>query len=184
MILASSEILLSHGSPFWLQTVRDRSNAFCRRLACIAIDEAHLLWGWQEFRKKYANVGKLRAFFSDVSIMALSATITRNVLEYICESLHLRTPVQLYKQTLDRPNITYMVKEIKEKGFKELDLLVTQIGGISDIPKTMIFVDKIEDGVKMAQYLRSLLPESMRKKGHQIIQTFSSNREASTREFL
>lgn len=62
-----------------------------------------------------------------------------------------------------------MVKEIKEKGFKGLDVLVPQIREISDIPKTMIFVDKIKDGVKMSQYLRSLLPESMRKKGHQII---------------
>ncbi len=63
VILASPEILLSHGSTFWLQTIRDRSNAFCRRLVCIAIDEAHLLWGWREFQKEYANVGRLRAFF-------------------------------------------------------------------------------------------------------------------------
>ena len=62
-----------------------------------------------------------------------------------------------------------MVKEIKQKGFKELDILVPQTERISDIPKTMIFVDKIEDGIKMAQYLRSLLPESQRKKGDQII---------------
>ncbi len=112
-----------------------------------------MLWGWQEFRKKYANVGRLRAFFPDVLIMALSATIMRNILEYICKSLHLRMLVHLYKRTLDWPNITYMVKEIKQKGFKELDVLVSQTEGISDILKTMIFVDKIEDGLKMAQYL-------------------------------
>ncbi len=62
-----------------------------------------------------------------------------------------------------------MVKEIKQKGFKDLDVLVPQTGRISDIPKTMIFVDKIEIGLKMVHYLRSLLPESMRKKGDQII---------------
>ena len=54
-----------------------------------------------------------------------------------------------------------MVKEIKEKDFKELDVLVPQTGGISDIPKTMIFNDKIENRVKMTQYLQSLLLESM-----------------------
>ncbi len=107
--------------------------------------------------------------------MVLSTTITRNVLEYIRESLQLRIPVHLYKRTLDRPNITYMVKEIKQKGFKELDILVLQTRGISDIPKTMIFVDKTEDRLKMVQYLRSLLPKLMRKKGDQIIRTFSSN---------
>ena len=85
--------------------------------------------------------------------MALSAIIMHNVLEYVCKSLYLRMPIHLYKQTLDRPNITYMVKKIKQKGFKELDILVTQIKDILDIPKTMIFVDKIEDGLKMVQYL-------------------------------
>ena len=101
--------------------------------------------------------------------MVLSAIITRNVLEYIYESLHLQMPVHLYKRTLDRPNITSLVKEIKQKGFKELDVLVPQTGGILDIPKTMIFVDKIEDGIKIVYYLQSLLPKSLRKKGDPII---------------
>ena len=96
--------------------------------------------------------------------MTLSATITPNVLEYIRKSLHLQSPVQLYKRTLDRPNITFMIKEIKQRGFKKLEVLVPQVEGISDIPKTMIFVDKIEDGLKIVEYLRSLLPESIRKK--------------------
>ncbi len=82
--------------------------------------------------------------------MALFATFMHNVLEYIRESLYLHMPVHLYKQTLDRPNITYIVKEIKQKGFKELDVLVPQTRGILNIPKTMIFVDQIEDGLKMA----------------------------------
>lgn len=47
-------------------------------------------------------------------------------------------------------NITYLIKEIKKKAFKELDILVSQIGGILNISKTKIFVNKIEDGVKMA----------------------------------
>lgn len=153
VIFVSPEILLGHSSLFWLQTVRDQSNAFCRRLASIAIDEAYLLWGWQEFQKEYANVGKLRVFFPNVPIMALSATITFNVLEYIRESLHLRIPVHLYKKTLDWPNITYMIKKIKQKGYGKLNILVSQIRGILDIPKTMIFINKIEDGITIADYL-------------------------------
>lgn len=85
--------------------------------------------------------------------MALSATIMHNVLEYICESLHLHMSVHLYKQTLNWPNITYMVKQIKQRRFKKLDVLVPQAGGgILDIPKTIIFIDKIEDRLKMAKY--------------------------------
>lgn len=64
-------------------------------------------------------------FFPNVQIMALSATIMRNILKYICKNLYLQISVQLYKQTLDWPNITYMVKKIKEKDFKELNILVS-----------------------------------------------------------
>ena len=44
--------------------------------------------------------------------MAVSAILAVNVLGYIRESLHLHTPTRLYKQPLDRPNITQMVNTI------------------------------------------------------------------------
>lgn len=81
--------------------------------------------------------------------MALSTTIMHDILEYICESLHLQMPIYLYKQTLNRPNIIYMVKKIKQKGFKKLNILVLQIERILDIPKTIIFIDKIENWLKI-----------------------------------
>ena len=48
----------------------------------------------------------------------------------------------------------------------------------------MIFVDKIEDKLKMIQYLQLLLPELMRKKEDQIISTFLFNQEPSRQEFF
>ena len=77
-----------------------------------------------------------------------------------------------------------MIKEIKQKSFKELDVLVPKIGGISDILKTIIFFDKIEDEIKMAQYLRSLLPQSLCKKRDYIIQIFSPTENLSNNSFL
>ena len=59
-----------------------------------------------------------------------------------------------------------MVKKIKGKSFKKLDVIVLQIRKISDIPKTIILVDKIEDKIKMVQYLQSLLLKLMHKKSH------------------
>ncbi len=59
VVLASSEIFFQPTSMFWLSVTRDRSNAFCRKLACIAVDETHLMWGWREFRKEFSNVGIL-----------------------------------------------------------------------------------------------------------------------------
>ena len=45
VIFASPEIVLAPQSHFWKHTVGRKGNEFCRRLACIAVDEAHLIWG-------------------------------------------------------------------------------------------------------------------------------------------
>lgn len=51
VVLASPEMLFEPDSLFWRSILRGNSTAFSRRLACIAVDEAHLIWGWREFRK-------------------------------------------------------------------------------------------------------------------------------------
>lgn len=45
IILASPKVLLQYASIFLFCTVRNRDSAFTKRLACIAIDEAYLVWG-------------------------------------------------------------------------------------------------------------------------------------------
>ena len=55
VVLAAPEMLFESHSRFWLSTIRNRINVFCQRLACIAVDEAHLIWGWREFRAEYCR---------------------------------------------------------------------------------------------------------------------------------
>ncbi len=83
VILGSPDVLLGPRSLFWQRTVRNRNNAFCKQLACIVIDEAHLIWGWRSFRKEYGMIGHLKSTFPKVPTLALSATVTPNVLEYV-----------------------------------------------------------------------------------------------------
>ncbi|MCJ1262449.1 hypothetical protein MMC22_002319 [Lobaria immixta] len=138
IVLASPEILLATGSHFLTVTIAGKtSNAFCKRLACIAVDEAHLIWGWREFRQEYRNIGLLTSFFAKIPFLILSATMTNNVLGYIRKSLHLRAPIPLYERTLDRPNITYFVAEIRKLGYinetliaewREFDTLRAHLG--------------------------------------------------------
>lgn len=82
-ILRSPEVLLGSQSPFWKRIVQNRNNAFCQQLACIIIDEAHLIWSWRFFRKEYGMIGHLKSTFPKVPTLALSATVTPNVLEYV-----------------------------------------------------------------------------------------------------
>lgn len=88
-------------------------------------------------------------------MMALSVIIIPNILGYIGELLYLRAPTRFYKQLLNRPNIVQMIAPITNPGYCELDFLVSKTGLIQ---KIMIFVNKIDNVVKIAAYLYMLLP--------------------------
>lgn len=109
--------------------------------------------------------------------MALLATITPNILSYIRELLHLQAPTCFYKQPSNRPNIVQMVAPIIKPGFSELDFLILKTGLI---PKTIVFVDKIDNAMKIAAYLCLLLPPENREQENVLIRTFYSNFEVST----
>ena len=49
IIFASPEIVYAPQSHFWKQTVGRKGNEFYCRLACITLDEAHLIWRCREF---------------------------------------------------------------------------------------------------------------------------------------
>ncbi len=78
-----------------------------------------------------------------------------NVLGYIGESLYLWAPTRLYKQPLNCPNIVQMVVPITKPDYYELDFLVPKT---SLILKTMVFINKIENAMKITVYLCLLLP--------------------------
>lgn len=106
----------------------------------------------------------MRSYFLNVLIVSLSATMTNNVLDYICTFLNLQSPVKLYKRSLDCLNITYSIAEIKKPGYKELDVFILFIGGLSAIPKTMIFVDSINEEMALTKYLHTKFSNNLKNK--------------------
>lgn len=110
--------------------------------------------GLKIFRKKYAGLGILRHYFRKVPIMALLATIIPNVLSYIGDSLYLWAPTRFYKHPLNRLNIVQLVVPITKPGYCELDFLIPKTGLI---PKIMVFINKIDNAVKIAIYFYLLL---------------------------
>ena len=126
----------------------------------------------------------LKDVFLSIPTLLLSATVILNILEYIRVLLKLFPPSRIYRQPLDRPNLTYIVSSICKPRFKNLDFLVPSEGAIGNIPKTMIFVDLINKAEKMAKHLQSRLSERVQNKKKQaevIICTFSSNFSPETR---
>ena len=168
---------LQYAPVFLFCTVWNRGSAFTKWLACIAVDEAHLVWGWRTFRNEYAALGVLRHCFPKAPMMALSATITPNDLGYIGQSLHLCSQTCLYKQSLNRSNITQIITNITNLGFHDLRFLVPEAGLIS---KTMLFVETIDNAMAIAAYLRHLLPPKNRNQGEVLIKIYYSNLETKT----
>ena len=110
-------------------------------------------------------LGHLKDVFPTVPTLILSATISPNILDYVRVFLKLPLPSRIYRLPLDRPNLKYMVCPIRKSGFRDLAFLVLKDGPISGIPKTMVFVDKIEDAIELERYLRSRLPDCVRNGG-------------------
>ncbi|WP_375449210.1 C-terminal helicase domain-containing protein [uncultured Nostoc sp.] len=83
----------------------------------------------------------------------------------------------------NQPNLKYMVCPIRKSGFQDLAFLVPKDGPVGLIPKTMVFVNKIEDAIRLERYLRSRLPDRVRngKQAFVIIQLITSNLDANTK---
>ena len=129
-------------------------------------------------------LGALKNAFSNIPMLVLSATITPTVLEYIRSLLKFSSQTRIYWQSLDWPNLTYVVAEIKKLKYEKLDFLVPDTKTLDLIPKTMVFVDQIDQAIKITAYLRSRLPECIRNdsvRAKKAVRLMSSNLELSTR---
>jgi ATP-dependent DNA helicase RecQ len=88
-------------------------------LALFAVDEAHCISQWgHDFRPEYIQLGRLRQVFSDVPMIALTATADPQTSDDILERLHLQQ-ADCYAAGFDRPNIRYSVMD-KLKPFAQL----------------------------------------------------------------
>jgi ATP-dependent DNA helicase RecQ len=92
--------------------VQERMMEFlrCRKIALVAIDEAHCISVWgHDFRPEYRQLGLLRKLLPDVGIHAYTATATERVRHDIVQQLGLRS-AEVLVGSFDRPNLVYRVE--------------------------------------------------------------------------
>ena len=84
-------------------------------VSLIVVDESHCIsqWGY-DFRPSYLNINSLRKLFSEVPIMALTASATPAVVSDIADKLEMRQPAT-FKRSFARPNISYIVRRCDDK---------------------------------------------------------------------
>lgn len=125
----------------------------------------------------------MKDIFPTIPIYLLSATVIPNILEYIRVLSKFFLPLQISKQPLDCPNLTYIISIIRKTGFKDLDFLILSGDAVGKISKTMIFVDKIDDAIQMVEHLQSRLLEHIWREEHlnHIIHTFMAHLTTTSR---
>jgi len=160
VVYVTPEEILDPMGHFMTTTVKD--TPFMKKIVCVAVDECHLIWDWEMFRPKYRMIGNLRLTLSGVPFVCLSATLSANVAAYVHEVCHLERPTQLTTITNKRDNINIIVSEIENNQDTAPLLKVVVPPGIHafpQIPKTLIFLDDVEAGIRLGNELQYRLTE-------------------------
>ncbi|NDW09721.1 ATP-dependent DNA helicase RecQ [Dysgonomonas sp. 520] len=101
-------------------------------ICMLVVDESHCIsqWGY-DFRPSYMNIAKVRDFFPDVPVLALTATATEEVVKDIQHSLKFGKE-NVFRKSFERKNISYIVKQSDDK-ISELVRILERVKGTSII---------------------------------------------------
>jgi ATP-dependent DNA helicase RecQ len=112
LLYVAPERLLQSGDQFidFLKSIN---------VSLFAIDEAHCISSWgHDFRPEYIQLGKLKRYFPNVPLIALTATADKLVRKDIVERLTVQNAA-LFVSSFNRPNIFYTV-EAKRNSYGRL----------------------------------------------------------------
>ncbi len=88
-------------------------------VSLFAIDEAHCISSWgHDFRPEYIQLGKLKRYFPEIPVIALTATADKLVRKDIFERLNIAN-AELFISSFNRPNIHYRI-EPKRNSYAQL----------------------------------------------------------------
>jgi superfamily II DNA/RNA helicase len=165
LVYACPEELFKARGEFMLDVARDVACPFIKNLVAVAIDECHLVHEWEDFRKEYGQLGRFRSLLPGVPFLCLSATLSRNTASYVHKTCRLADRTVMFNLPIRRDNINLVISKTSGSGIDPLLARIPQLGPDSDlsaIPKTLIFYDKIDPGIDLANTLIQQLPQTVK----------------------
>ncbi len=122
-VAANSNCKFLYVSPERLETKLFLEYLPALGVSLIAVDESHCIsqWGY-DFRPPYLRIANLREDLEGIPVLALTASATPIVQQDICDKLNMRSPA-VFRQSFERPNLSYSAFEEQSKINKLLDIL-------------------------------------------------------------
>ena len=142
--------------------------SFSKNICAVIVDEAHRISQWGgDFRKMYAFLEKLRAFFPpNIPFLATSATLPPLALREVRSKLAIDPDTSFYLNLgNDRPNIAWSVQQINGSDDYEAlrPLLAMNVTEATDITKTIVFTNTVNGSQIGCKRVRLFFAKPLRK---------------------
>ncbi|KAL0485600.1 aconitate hydratase [Acrasis kona] len=123
----------------------------------IVVDEAHLVHEWGlHFRNKYLKISEFGNSFPKTSVMALTATASNYVQNFVRNSLNMQNCFTCVAGNFDRTNLTYHVRKVPNSTFElRIQECCDIIGGRFPNEYGIIFVTKRDECEYAQQVLQN-----------------------------
>lgn len=135
-------------SPERLQNEDFKQKLSYLPITLVAVDEAHCIsqWGY-DFRPSYLQISTLKDYFSQMPLIALTASATKEVVEDIQLKLGFKEK-NVFRQSFERKNLRYVVQEEENKP-ERLIKLILNLGGSG-----LVYVRNRKMTESLAQFLK------------------------------